>query len=424
MTKEQVSLTSLFVPGEGSTPPFLAGREPELAEIMAVADRLGYSDPEIQIPPSNIVVFGPRGNGKTVLLQEAVKRIRAHVEESGKSLQVALLTAKMISSKEELRQALAPSGGWKKFWQRLKNTRQIEISSLKVMIEEAEQPLLADLLAARVTDGPLLVTVDEAHELDRTVGGILLDLMQNARTAGLPVLLMMAGTPALQDHLNRMQVSFWDRCLMLPLDRLDLASAADALEKPLSERGISFEPEALQTVVRKSNGYPYFLQVWGQAICWALMESSGKDEPLPSHVNVDHVACAAPRAERRVRQYCGNRYQELRKARLPEAAVAVSGLYERIQENGRPERAYDTELIETIKGALGDEDETEQLVDRAFDQFKRLGFVWEAGDSFEPGIPSLMDYIANRYEAGRAATRASMDDEVLFWSTEERVLRA
>ena len=251
MTKEQVSLTSLFVPGEGSTPPFLAGREPELAEIMAVADRLGYSDPEIGIPPSNIVVFGPRGNGKTVLLQEAVKRIRAHVEESGKSLQVALLTAKMISSKEELRQALAPSGGWKKFWERLKNTRQIEISSLKVTIEEAEQPLLADLLAARVTDGPLLVTVDEAHELDRTVGGILLDLIQNARTAGLPVLLMLAGTPALQDHLNRMQVSFWDRCLLLPLDRLDLASAADALEKPLSERGITIEPEALQMVVRK-----------------------------------------------------------------------------------------------------------------------------------------------------------------------------
>ena len=221
-----------------------------------------------------------------------------------------------------------------------------------------------------------------------------------------------------------MQVSFWDRCLLLPLDRLDLASAADALEKPLSERGISFEREALQAVVRKSNGYPYFLQVWGQAICWALMESSGKDEPLPSRVNVDHVARAAPRADKRVRQYCGNRYQELRKARLLEAAVAVSGLYERIQENGRPERAYDTELIETIKGALGDEDEMEQLVDRAFDQFKRLGFVWEAGDSFEPGIPSLMDYIANRYEAGRAATRASMDDEVPFENTERRMLRA
>ena len=413
MTKEQVSLTSLFVPGEGSPPPFLAGREPELAEIMAVADRLGYSDPEIQVPPSNIVIFGPRGNGKTVLLQEAVKRIRAYVEESGKSLQVALLTAKMISSKEELRQALAPGGGWKKFWERLKNTRQIEISSLKVTIEEAEQPLLADLLAARVTDGPLLITVDEAHELDRTVGGILLDLMRNAGTAGLPVLLMMAGTPALQDHLNRMQVSFWDRCLMLPLDRLDLASAADALEKPLSERGISFEREALQTVVRKSNGYPYFLQVWEQAICWALMESARKEEPLPSHVCFDHVARAAPRADRRVRQYCGNRYQELRKARLLEAAVAVSRLYERIQENGRRERAYDTELIETIKGAVVDEDDMEQVVDRAFDQFKRLGYVWEAGDSFEPGIPSLMDYVANRYDAGVEA-RASMDDEVPF----------
>ena len=411
--KEQVSLTGLFVPGEGSAPPFLAGREPELAEISAVAERLGYADPEIQVPPSSIVIIGPRGNGKTVLMQEAVKRISGHVAAADQTLQVASLSAKMIPGQDALRRSLAPKGGWKQFRERLKSAKQIGISPLKITLEEENQPLLADVLAARVAGGPLLIAVDEAHELELEVGGVLFDLVQNARTAGLPVLLMMAGTPALQDHLNRMQVSFWDRCLLLPLDRLDRAAAADALVKPLADRGISFEEEALERVVRQSTGYPYFLQVWGQAVCWALVEEAAKEERLPSRIGLAHVERAEPRADKRIRLYYGNRYQELRKAQLLEVAVAVGELYARIHENGRPERAYDTELIETIKKALGDEEEMEQVVSHAFDQFKRLGFVWEVGDCFEPGIPSLMPYVASRYDAGIQA-RASMDDEVPF----------
>lgn len=410
MTNDQISLSSLFTPGEGGKPPFLAGREPELGEIAAVAERLCYTDPETRVPPSSVVIFGPRGNGKTVLMQEAVKRIADDIQASGQSLQVINLTSKIISTKEELRQALAPASGWKRFWERLKKTRQIEVSSIKVSIGDEKEPLLPDVLAARASEGPLLITVDEAHELDLEVGGSLLDLVQNARTAKLPVLLMLAGTPALQDHLNRMQVSFWDRCLLMPIDRLDSTAAADALAKPLDDRGISFESDALGRVLEQSNGYPYFIQVWGQAICWALLEEARREEWRPSCVSLAIVKRAASRAETRVRAYYGNRYSELRRANLLITAVDISALFERIQAKGRPGRAYDTELTETIKGTFPEAERNQQAVNCAFDQLKRLGFVWEVGDSFEPGIPSLMSYVADRYHAGLEAQRAASDE--------------
>ncbi len=414
MTMGNVSLASLFAPGEGGRPPFLAGREPELAEIASVAERLASPDRDTRVPPSSVVIVGPRGNGKTVLMQEAVERTAGLVQAAGQTLQVERLTAKIISSKDELRQALEPRGGWREFWERLKTARQIEISSLKVGLEGGSQPLLADVLAGRAADGPLLLAVDEAHELDLNVGGVLLDLVQNARTGKLPVLLMLAGTPALQDHLNRMKVSFWDRCLLLPVDRLDPGAAKDALVKPLEECGISFETDALERVAGQSSGYPYFLQVWGQAICWAILEEERKEERRPSRVSLDHVERASSRAEKRVRHYYGNRYQELWRVGLLEVAAEITDLYQKIRNSGRPERAYDTELAFTIESALPEDRPDEQVVNEAFDQLKRLGFVWEVGDSFEPGIPGLMSYVAKRHTAGMEAQERAEREYIPF----------
>ena len=54
-----------FKPGAGETPPFLAGRKKEKEEIKRILDRLKNGNS----PGQNIVLIGPLGNGKTVLLQ-------------------------------------------------------------------------------------------------------------------------------------------------------------------------------------------------------------------------------------------------------------------------------------------------------------------------------------------------------------------
>ena len=53
-----------FRPGDGGLPPYLAGREGEQAlfrSLLAMLDRG-------EAPPSEVILYGPRGNGKTALL--------------------------------------------------------------------------------------------------------------------------------------------------------------------------------------------------------------------------------------------------------------------------------------------------------------------------------------------------------------------
>ena len=54
----------VFTPGDGATPPALTGREREEAVLtQCLADLHGG-----KAPPHNVVLIGPRGTGKTVLL--------------------------------------------------------------------------------------------------------------------------------------------------------------------------------------------------------------------------------------------------------------------------------------------------------------------------------------------------------------------
>ena len=54
----------LFTPGDGAAPPAMPGRE----EHQAVLSRCLADLTSAQSPPHNVVLIGPRGNGKTALL--------------------------------------------------------------------------------------------------------------------------------------------------------------------------------------------------------------------------------------------------------------------------------------------------------------------------------------------------------------------
>ena len=93
----------LFTPGDGATPPALTGREREEAVLTrCLADLLGGRS-----PPHNVALTGPRGTGKTVLLNWFKRACRDREPE----VDVVSLTPADIPTRDALTEVLTPPPG-------------------------------------------------------------------------------------------------------------------------------------------------------------------------------------------------------------------------------------------------------------------------------------------------------------------------
>ena len=225
--------------------------------------------------------------------------------------------------------------------------------------------------------------MDEAHTLDLEVGRSLLNASQKVG-AELPFLLVLAGTPNLESHLAAMGASFWNRAEQVRVSRLRESAAAEAFRRPLEDLDIAVSGEVLAPMVRESQCYPFFVQVLGQAV-WRVI--SGR--PAGSRrVTRKALAAALPQLDRIRSDHYRQRYRELRKHRLLEVGAAVAEAFR------NRESLSDARLDEAIGRGLGPKADMDRM-DRARETLSDLGFVWEPGGEpvWEPGIPSLMDYV-------------------------------
>lgn len=94
-----------FVPGRGVLPPYLAGREDEKRRLKGV---LGYVEAG-RGAPRDVVLSGPRGNGKTVLL----RWFQAEVEKLDGRIDVLWRTPSDLPSVDALATSLVPPGRFK-----------------------------------------------------------------------------------------------------------------------------------------------------------------------------------------------------------------------------------------------------------------------------------------------------------------------
>ncbi len=362
-----------FVPGRGQIPPYLAGRD---AEQSALKDLLAYLNVG-RGAPREAVLSGPRGNGKTVLLRWLQKEIEAANSE----LEAILLTPDEISSVDQLATALVPP---RRFATLLPDSFALSVGIGKLGWDLAAAPgSLTALLTARCRRRPLVLLLDEAHTLDGSVGRSLLNASQRVSSEA-PFLVVLAGTPGLHAHLNTMSATFWSRAAKLGIGPLDKAAAAAALTRPFSAMtpAVDFVESTLRHVLEEGQGYPYFLQLWGAAI-WTAAKGTGAER-----IDETVVADARPAFKRERTAYYEDRREELEAQDLIQVAAHVAATFDgRDILRGR-------ELNAAISAVTGAQSQYDIL--RCRERLATVGFVWkppESPDLWQPGIPSLMDYI-------------------------------
>ncbi len=354
-------------------PPYLAGREKEQQLFREFIADLSNG----HAPGTFVILYGPRGNGKTVLLGWLRKAV---AQTAG--VEALTLPAAELPNETRLRELLA-SRSW---WRRLASGA-LTAGGVSWKPDSVPLPSSRDLLAARARGTALVVLADEAHTLDLGVGRTLLNAAQEVGTER-PCLLVLAGTPNLEGRLNAMGASFWDRAEILRIGRLDDEATREALRRPFASEGVTVEDAALKLMAREAQNYPYFVQLLGNAV-WQIPEPESSGRVIaPSTVEF-----ALPAFRQTRDHFYRHRLEELIERGLLPVAVAVAEAF-----RGRLS-VSDRQLAAAVAGGLG-EGATSPACRAAIGKLRNLGFIWP-GDTileWEPGIPSLMG--ATREAAG------------------------
>ncbi len=370
---------SPFQAGRGKLPPYLAGRATEQTLMQEFVEALARR----VAPACDIILYGPRGNGKTALIEWCRR------EAEALKIPAADLQGGSISSIERLAAALSVERRW------VDALRGFTLGPIAGRLRSLPAGPVYSALARRVRKGPFLVLVDEAHMLGTEPGQSLLNTVQAFQRRDLPVLLIPAGTPDLPHQLRAMGASFWVRNKRLRIGRLEPDGAAAAIRVPLQERGRSIDDEAVQQVVSESHQYPFFLQVWGD-----LLWTGCADPSVPA--SLADVDRARPLFQQRREELYDELLDELRAAQLVSAAAAVAA------EFAASEHVLRDRVTVAIRSSLQQKarNSDPEAALQAERVLRHLGFVWpvvhEGTPSYEPGIPTVMRFVAN-YERQRLA---------------------
>ena len=277
-----------FAPGAGSRPPELAGRDGVLEHARVSCGRAinGRS-------ARSMMLLGLRGTGKTVLLNE-VGKIAEHT---------GLLVSKVESPEEEslarllypemrkVMRSLSTVEAAKQIANRgLKGLRgfasifKIDIAGVEVGVEP--EPGLADSgnlqydlpdlfnvigRAAQAAGKGWILLIDEVQYLSEADLRALIVSMHKMSQEGLPVLLVGAGLPQVA-RLAGEAKSYAERLFLYPeINALDADAAAKAVLKPILDEEASIAEAALQEIVVRTKGYPFFLQEWAST-AWNCAE--------------------------------------------------------------------------------------------------------------------------------------------------------
>lgn len=294
-------LDNPYTPGAGAPPPELAGRETILKQAKDTIERTKSGR-----AAKSLMVLGLRGVGKTVLLN----RIDQLAETAG--CETAIFEADSARSLPELLtpqlyRLLLKLDRRKRVGDQVQKAYRLLrgfASAFKVRYGDFEVGLFGETttgdLIIDLTD--LFVAIGKAAKSRKTVAVILIDEVQyitkrdlsalimalhKISQRQLPFLLFGAGLPQLAKLAGEAK-SYAERLFDYPdVGRLYDKDARKALVEPARRQSIAYEDDALRIILRETDGYPYFLQVWGSH-AWEVAPASP--------IKVEHAKKATRRA--------------------------------------------------------------------------------------------------------------------------------
>ncbi len=268
----------------GARPPFLAGRDAELAYFDEMLAQLRAGGTQ-----KHLILTGLRGVGKTTLLNEFEAACEAagwpgEVRELADGSQIGHVVAKS-ARKGLLRMSATKRAGsavrralqvLNAFTLTLGDvTLRFDVNSLEGVADSGDlaedlRDLLVEVgIAARENGCGFALILDEMQNLSRRDLGALIVGLHRAKQKNLPVALVGGGLPLLPE-LTAEAKSYAERGFEFrPVDALDHAAAGAALEEPARGQGVSWQRPAVERVIHLTQGYPYFLQEYGRAV-WRI----------------------------------------------------------------------------------------------------------------------------------------------------------
>ncbi|MCY3794269.1 MAG: ATP-binding protein [Gammaproteobacteria bacterium] len=417
----------VFHPGSSGWPPLLVGRERQAERINGLLEEL-LSAPAASRDIHAVTLHGPRGAGKTVLL-DMVKRALGDNPQGVGVLGIAGTELTGMAAVAEAARALVPADGTTT----TTKTGGVNLGLGKGGISSSESKPDGMAGAGGVANAlrrfhevrgerPLFV-VDEAHAASSEALGALLNGLQMLNGEGSPCGAILAGTPDLIGVLRRAKATWYlDRsreARLVPVGSIGGADCALAIRAPLDAMGIKHDERALNEAARWCSGNPYFTQALGAAALEAAARCAGRKADFSAGGPVWEQFRSLAHGR------YGEAWQNLDDLGLTGCARQLGALWRWAE--GEQGLSLNSRMVQSAvnSGVRNPPVDVEPALSaqEARTHFQHLGLLWSPSalpeGPWELGLPSFFDFVEERYRDPRwnhynKTLNALVEDESAF----------
>ncbi len=279
-----------FEPSAGSQPPELAGRDEIIERADIALQRIIYGR-----HAQSQILLGLRGTGKTVLLNKIRELAEKHDHyvsfiEAPEDRKLAALLYPALHS--VIRRASLQDKAKRVAHKAMRTLRSFasvfEIKYGDVSIAVDPLPGIADSgflendlvelflavgEAVKASGRAWTLLLDEVQYLSKDEFSALIVALHRMSQNRLPIIFFGAGLPQVA-ALSGEAKSYAERLFLFPrIGALDKQAAGNAIGIPIKEENERINKNAVEEIIIRTGGYPFFLQEWGYQV-WNTAEKS------------------------------------------------------------------------------------------------------------------------------------------------------